>query len=166
MSIPYVGEIKMFGGSFAPVGWELCHGQLLSISEQEVLFALIGTTYGGDGQTTFAVPDLRSRVPIGRSVQRQLGALGGAESVTLTAQQLPAHSHTTVAGSAKQTSSSPAGRLWAASGSTPYSSQPAETSMSSGSLAPAGNGTPHENRPPYMAVNFIIATQGIFPSQE
>ncbi|MBD8608534.1 phage tail protein [Aeromicrobium sp. CFBP 8757] len=165
MSTPYVGEIKMFSGTFAPVGWEFCRGQLLPISEFETLFVLVGTTYGGDGQNTFAVPDLRGRIPIGRSARRPLGDAGGQESVTLATPHLPSHRHGVAASSAGATSNAPADRVWAASGSTPYASDGPSTRMSGAALTASGGGQPHENRPPFLAINFIIATQGIFPSQ-
>ena len=166
MSSPYIGEIKMFAGTFAPAGWEFCSGQTLAISQYDILYALIGTTYGGDGVNTFRLPDLRGRLPIGRSNQRQLGQPGGSETVTLTAQQLPLHTHGVVGGSGAATSTSPDGRRFAASGSTPYAGPGgSRTAMSTTAVTPTGGGQPHENRPPYMAINFIIATEGIYPGQ-
>lgn len=164
MSEHFIGEIRMFGGQFAPEGWALCNGQLFSISEYEALFVLIGTTYGGDGVSNFAVPNLSSRIPIGRGGNNQLGATGGQESVTLTANQLPTHTHQAVASSSGGTASSPDGRVWAASSATPYGTGGTTVPMSSSATTSAGRSLPHENRPPFLAVTFIIALQGIFPS--
>jgi microcystin-dependent protein len=168
----YVGEIRMFGGNFAPVGWAFCDGSLLPISENETLFALIGTTYGGDGQTTFALPDLRGRLPLHMGTNPStgtaylLGAKSGVETVTLTPGQLPRHTHTVQASALAGTSNTPEGNVWA-SGKLLYadgSSSPALT-MSPGSLSSAGNNQPHSNIMPYLTISFIIALEGIFPSQ-
>ncbi|HVI34994.1 MAG TPA: tail fiber protein [Gaiellales bacterium] len=165
MSDPYIGEIRVFGGNFAPVGWLLCQGQLLPISEFDALFNLIGTTYGGDGQTTFALPDLASRIPYHQGSGYVLGQTGGAEQVTLTQQQIPVHTHTANASSANADQPGPAGNVWGAGTLTGYTaSQPANTTMNPAALLPAGGNQPHENMPPYVCVNFIIATEGIYPS--
>ena len=165
MSNPYVGEIRMFGGNFAPVGWAFCNGQLLPISENPTLFNLIGTTYGGDGQTTFALPNLQSRVPIHQGNAHVIGEVGGAESVTLALAQIPAHTHTPQASSSPGTSASPSGNVWAAWSDAQYSATAPAAAMASPALAPAGGSQPHENMPPFVAVNFIISLFGIFPSQ-
>jgi microcystin-dependent protein len=173
MGSPYVGEIRMFAGTFAPVGWAFCDGSLLSIAENEVLFVLIGTTYGGDGQTTFQLPDLRGRVPMhwgqGQGLSnRLLGEYGGTESVTLTAAQLPVHTHPVLAQTGIGTQASPAGGVWAVSpvSTAPlYSAGPPATAMNAGAIAPSGGSQPHDNMIPFQAVNFIISLYGIFPSQ-
>ena len=165
MSDPYVGEIRMFAGNFAPVGWSLCQGQLLSISDYDVLFNLIGTTYGGDGQTTFALPNLQSRVPLHQGAGYQLGSLGGVESVTLTPQQLPVHSHLANGSDATANLTSPAGAVWATSSRSAYSSAAPTASMSPTALAASGGGQPHDNMPPFLVINFIISLYGIYPSQ-
>lgn len=164
MSEYYVGEIRMFGGTFAPEGWALCNGQQLQIRDYDLLFNLIGTTYGGDGLNTFALPNLSSRIPIGRGGNNPLGATGGQESVTLTANQLPTHTHQAVASSSGGTASSPDGRVWAASSATPYGTGGTTVPMSSSATTSAGRSLPHENRPPFLAVTFIIALQGLYPS--
>lgn len=164
MSEAYVGEIRMFAGTFAPAGWLMCDGQLLSIAEHDVLFALVGTTYGGNGMDTFALPDLRSRIPIGSGPSRPIGSAPGQESVTLLQSHLPAHTHHVTATSAAATATSPQGHVWAAAGNQPYAAS-ANTSMSPAALTATGGSQPHENRPPFLALNFIICEYGIFPSR-
>jgi len=169
MSNPFVGEIRMFGGNFAPLGWAFCDGTLLSISEYEVLFNLIGTTYGGDGQNTFALPDLRGRVPIHQGSNQGstyvIGQLGGAESVTLTPNQLPAHSHQALVSSSAATSNTPVGNVWANWTGAQYSDLGADTTMNPAAIGPVGGNQPHDNMVPFLAVNFIISLFGVFPSQ-
>jgi microcystin-dependent protein len=173
----FIGEIRMFGGNFAPRGWALCDGQLLPISQYTALFSLLGTTYGGDGRTTFALPDLRGRVPIhaghgpGLSDYR-LGQTGGQETVTLTTQQIPAHSHTAsvsqAADSSVGTSDKPENMLPARNAaSTPQYGTTANVNMSGASVSVGNTGgnLPHENMQPYVTVNYIIALEGIFPSR-
>jgi microcystin-dependent protein len=170
MSEPFIGEIRMFGGNFAPNGWALCEGQLLAISENEALFALIGTTYGGDGQQTFALPDLRGRVPIhqGQGLglsNRTIGERLGAETVTLTANQLPAHAHP-IAATGVATLSSPNGTRYGNTGPHgTYVNTATNAQFSAQASASAGGSQPHENMMPFQCVNFIIALFGIFPSQ-
>lgn len=172
MSLPYIGEIRMFAGNFAPNGWAFCDGQLVPISENDALFTLIGTTYGGDGETTFALPDLRSRVPVHAGQGPGLsgyvmGESGGTEQVTLTASQLPGHTHVPTASSDAATASGPAGRVWAASANYRAFAPPqgaGATALSPGALAPAGGSQPHDNMLPYQAVSFIISLFGIFPT--
>jgi microcystin-dependent protein len=161
---PYIGEIRMFSGTFAPYGWSFCDGTLLPINDNEALFNLIGTTYGGDGQENFALPDLRSRIPVGVGPNRVLGQSGGQETVTLNSLNLPVHSHRPRAGSAEGTSSEPRDRVWAASGAKPYSSEGPDVPMSASALSSAGGNAPHENMPPYLAVNYIISLFGVYPS--
>lgn len=166
MSSPFVGEIRMFAGNFAPVGWAFCQGQLLPISENDVLFNLIGTTYGGDGQNTFALPNLASRIPVHVGPGFALGQAAGAESVTLTTSQIPAHSHVPASTDTVGNQASPAGGVWAALGSgTIYTDPPANTAMAASALNPSGGSQPHDNMVPFLCVNFIISLFGIFPSQ-
>jgi microcystin-dependent protein len=168
MSESYMGEIRMIGFNFAPAGWALCNGQLLSIADNEALFYLIGTTYGGDGQTTFALPNLQSRVPMHQGNGHGLSEMGGAEQVTLSVSQLPAHIHLPQATQYYGgTSSDPTGNIWAMSeASKQYvaGDQP-NAPMSPAAMARTGGGQPHENRPPYQAIYFVIALSGIYPSQ-
>ena len=166
MSNPYIAEIRMFAGNFAPAGWAFCQGQVLSIAQYTALFNLIGTTYGGDGQTTFALPDLRGRLPVHRGNGFTIGQMAGEENVTLTANQLPLHTHAALADANAGTQTSPAGNLWAASNNHPYSAAAAiNTLMASAALGVAGGNQPHDNMHPFLAVNFIISLFGIFPSQ-
>jgi microcystin-dependent protein len=170
MAQPYVGEIKMFAGNFAPAGWMFCQGQLLPISEQETLFALIGTTYGGDGESTFALPDLRGRLPIhmgqgGGLDNRVLGETGGSEEVTLMTNQIPAHTHSFVAISDVGNQTSPVGNLAAQSlNVVPFINDAPSASFNAGAISPAGGSQAHTNFQPYLCVNFIISLFGIFPS--
>jgi microcystin-dependent protein len=168
MAQPYVGEIRMFAGNFAPAGWMFCEGQLLPISENETLFNLIGTTYGGDGQSTFALPDLRGRVPVHFGGGFTLAEAGGAETATLTVQQIPAHSHTLAGSSNFATAASPQDAVPAASNVVnvnAYGTDQPASSVSPNSVGAAGGSQPHENFQPYVCVNFIISLFGIFPSQ-
>jgi microcystin-dependent protein len=154
----------MFGGNFAPVGWVFCNGQVLSISEYEVLFTLLGTTYGGDGQQTFAVPDLRGRVPVHIGTGFNLGQSGGAEAVTLTASQMPAHSHSFLTSAGLPNTPSPANAVPAVPGTEIYG-EDAPLPYNPQKVLLSGGSQPHENLQPYTCVSFIIATEGIFPSQ-
>ncbi|HXI91709.1 MAG TPA: tail fiber protein [Blastocatellia bacterium] len=164
MAQPYVGEIRMFAGNFAPAGWMFCEGQLLPISENETLFTLIGTTYGGDGQSTFALPDLRGRVPIHFGNGFTLAETGGTETVTLTVQQIPAHSHPVLASANAGNATQPAGNLTAQNASvTIYRPQDPVVSMNAQSVGSTGGSQPHENFQPYLCVDFIISLFGIFP---
>lgn len=170
MSQPFIGEIRMFGGNFAPRGWMFCNGQLLSIAQNTALFSLLGTTYGGNGQTTFALPDLRGRVPVhfGQGpglTNRSLGETAGVETVTLTTSTLPSHSHTPNASAAAGTQASPTGGFWAAAGQLRYSAGAPSVAFHAGAAALSGGGQPHENMVPYTAVSFIMAVEGIFPSR-
>jgi microcystin-dependent protein len=163
VSSPYIGEIRLFAGNFAPLGWLFCQGQLLPISQYDVLFNLIGTTYGGDGQETFALPNLASRIPMHVGPGYVLGEEGGFEQVTLTTVQLPLHSHA-AQGSNAGASASPANAVWASSTYSAYSDQSPDAAMAPTALAPSGGSQPHENMPPFLAINFIIATEGVYPS--
>ncbi|MDQ3985615.1 MAG: tail fiber protein [Actinomycetota bacterium] len=165
MSQPYVGEIRMFGGNFPPNGWAFCDGQLLAISENETLFQLIGTTYGGDGEETFALPNLQSRSPIHQGSGFVLGEQGGVESVTLTVQQLPAHSHALLASATVATALDPANNLTAEASKRYYANPPASpTPMSPNSVTPTGGSQPHDNMQPFLCISFIISLFGVFPS--
>lgn len=168
----YVGEIRMFAGNFAPVGWVLCNGQLLSIAENDLLFMLLGTTYGGDGQTNFAVPDLRGRIPIhmGQNpttgTTYSIGQKGGSETVTLTVDQLASHTHPVYA--TKQTGdlANPSNAVWATSNLNQFSDQGVvDTVMAADTVSPAGGGQAHDNMMPFLCVNYIIAAEGLFPSR-
>jgi microcystin-dependent protein len=168
MAEPYIGEIRMFAGNFAPADWMFCDGQLLPISENEALFALIGTTYGGDGQTTFALPDLRGRVPVHQAAAlgtRTIGETGGVENVTLTIAQMPAHSHAMRASSAVANLATPQNNVTGQAAAKLYRGGSPSVSLPPQSLAVAGGVQPHENFQPYLCVSFIIAVFGIFPSQ-
>ena len=176
MSDPFLGEIVLFGGNFAPRGWAFCDGQLLAISSNSALFSILGTIYGGDGRTTFALPDLRGRAPLGPRTGPGLstyseGQKGGLEQVTLNTAQIPSHSHAATANAVEPAGNSndAAGNFWAddagvASGT--YHSGPGNATMNAGAITVANNGgnQPHENRQPWLAVNYIIALQGFFPS--
>jgi microcystin-dependent protein len=167
MAQPYVGEIRMFAGNFAPAGWMFCEGQLLPISENETLFQLIGTTYGGDGQSTFALPDLRGRIPIHQGNNFILAETGGAEEITLTVQQIPAHSHPMLCTGNLAGGTSPTGQLLAltqAATVTPYGTDAPLVALSPQSVSSTGGSQPHTNFQPYLCVDFIISLFGIFPS--
>jgi microcystin-dependent protein len=164
MAQPYVGEIRMIASNFAPVDWMFCQGQTLPISTNEALFSAIGTTYGGDGMTNFMLPDLRSRFPVHAGTSYGIGQTGGLEKVTLTIDQLPAHSHQPTASSDIGTTPSPSNAVWAASPDTPFTNDGPDSTMRFDLLAYAGSGGSHENLPPYLAVNFIIATVGAVPT--
>jgi microcystin-dependent protein len=165
MAQPYVGEIRMFGGNFAPAGWMFCDGQLLPISENETLFQLIGTTYGGDGQSTFALPDLRGRVPIHQGNGFILAETGGAEQITLNTNQIPVHSHVPLSSSTGG-SDSPSNNFWGTSTSgNPYVAAPGNLVMNPAAIGSIGGSQPHENMIPYLGISHIISLFGIFPSQ-
>jgi microcystin-dependent protein len=166
MAQPYVGEIRMFAGNFAPAGWMFCEGQLLPISEYETLFNLIGTTYGGDGQSTFALPDLRGRIPLHFGNGFTLAETGGVETVTLTVSQIPAHSHALLGTSSNATAPSPASDVYAQSLTVSfYNSGTPNAAMAAGTGGSTGGSQPHNNFQPYLCVDFIISLFGIFPSQ-
>jgi microcystin-dependent protein len=171
MSDPFVAEIRMFPGNFAPKGWAFCNGQLLPISQNTTLFSLLGTTYGGNGTSNFALPDLQGRAPMhpgqgpGLSL-RDLGEEGGQETVTLAVQEIPLHNHTANASTNPTNTQSPAGAVWSkeiGAGFLDYGGLTGNNQMSPAALAPTGGGQPHQNMQPYLTVNFIIALQGVFP---
>jgi microcystin-dependent protein len=165
MSSPFIGEIRMFGGNFAPAGWAFCNGALMPISENDAMFNLIGTTYGGDGQSTFALPNLQSRVPVHVGPGFALAQSGGVEQVTLTTVQIPAHSHVPLANSSTGNLPAPTGAVWAASSLNEYSSNAPGQTMDPAAIGSAGGSQPHDNMLPFLAINFIISLFGIFPSQ-
>lgn len=173
MSDPFIGEIRMFGGSFPPVGWMFCDGQLMPISENDALFVLIGTTYGGDGQETFALPNLQSRVPVhsgtGAGVTYQLGETGGVESVTLSVQQIPGHNHAMMTTATNQQLSPQGGVMATATSSqagvTAYQDAAPAVALSPTSISSAGGSQPHDNIQPTLCVSYIISLFGIFPQQ-
>jgi microcystin-dependent protein len=166
MAQPYVGEIRMFAGNFAPAGWMFCEGQLLPISENETLFQLIGTTYGGDGQSTFALPDLRGRLPLHQGNGFILAETGGAEEITLTANQIPTHSHPLLASGAAGNTGSPGDSVVAQTDGTVslYIADVPGANLSPQAVQPVGGSQPHNNFQPYLCVDFIISLFGIFPS--
>src|SRR5690348_16976014 len=165
MAQPYVGEIRIFAGNFAPAGWMFCAGQLLPISENETLFNLIGTTYGGDGQSTFALPDLQGRIPIHFGNGFVLAETGGVESVTLTTNQIPAHTHPFLGSSQTATAALAPGNVLAKAATNIYvAGQPADTNMSANAIPSVGGSQPHTNFQPYLCISFIISLFGIFPS--
>lgn len=162
MAEPYVGEIRMFAGNFAPDQWALCDGRVMSIAENEILFSLLGTTYGGDGQGTFGLPDLRGRAPMHQSSSYPLGQKGGVESVTLNQLQLGAHTHAAVAGTGGTAANSPNGAYWGTSSVNSYSAAAPNTPLNA--ISPSGGGQAHDNMMPFLPVNFIIALNGLYPS--
>jgi microcystin-dependent protein len=168
MAQPYVGEIRMFAGNFPPSGWMFCSGQLLPISENETLFQLIGTTYGGDGQSTFALPDLQGRLPMHFGNGFILAETGGAEQITLTVQQIPSHTHVLLASSNIAAQVAPtaqvAGKNSGASNS-PYGTDQPQSTLAPQAIGSTGGSQPHTNFQPYLCIEFIISLFGIFPSQ-
>src|SRR5438105_4410823 len=165
MAQPYVGEIRIFAGNFAPAGWMFCEGQLLPISEYETLFNLIGTTYGGDGQSTFALPDLRGRVPLHFGNGFTLAETGGVETITLTVSQIPAHSHAFLCSADTAGGVNPGGALIGQSDSTNLlRANAGNTNLSPSAITSVGGSQPHNNFQPYLCVDFIISLFGIFPS--
>ena len=165
MAQPYVGEIRMFGGNFAPAGWMFCEGQLLPISENETLFQLIGTTYGGDGESTFGLPDLRGRLPIHQGNGFILAETGGAEEITLTTQQMPAHTHAFLGAATGGNEINAGGNLPANSPIVkPYINIGPDGNMNTAAISPVGGSQPHTNFQPYLCIDFIISLFGIFPS--
>ena len=173
MADPFIGEIRMFAGNFAPIGWALCNGQLLSISQNTALFSLLGTYYGGDGRTTFGLPNLQGAAPLmagqgpGLS-DRSLGEVGGEAAVTLTTAEMPLHPHSASATASPGNAPDPAGAVWGvaavARGTAMYTGSPGTSpQMSPQALGIAGSSQPHNNMPPYLALTFIICLQGVFP---
>ncbi len=168
MGEPFIGEIRMFGGSFAPAGWAFCSGQLMPISENDALFNLIGTTYGGDGQETFALPDLQGRIPMHPgSNHPTIGEKGGTESVTLNTNQIPSHTHPALCNSNNGTQSTPLQNFWSASAVQLYvdPGNAVPIAMAPQNVGPAGGSQPHENMGPFLVISFILSLFGVFPHQ-
>jgi microcystin-dependent protein len=163
MSDPFIGEVRMFAGNFAPRGWEFCDGRLLPISSYTALFSLLGTTYGGNGASTFALPDLRGRIPVHMGASHVIGELGGNESVTLTVAQMPPHRHPLAANVPPSSGSAPGHGFGAPSDSKLYA--PVDGVDPLGGNRAVGGSGPHENMMPFLAVSFIIALEGIYPSR-
>lgn len=169
MSTPYLGEIRMVGFPFAPKGWAQCNGQTMPINQNQALFSLLGTTFGGDGRTTFLLPDFRGRTPLepgtrGNTPTYTYGQREGEELHTLVTAEMPAHNHIPTASSASFTLPSPSGNFWA-TGSQQYAASPINTPMAPNAIANFGGSQGHENRSPYLVINFIIALSGIFPTR-
>jgi microcystin-dependent protein len=166
MAQPYIGEIRMFAGNFAPAGWMFCEGQLVPISENDALFTLIGTTYGGDGQQTFGLPDLRGRLPVHQGQGFPLGASGGVETVTLTVQQIPAHTHPMLGSTNTASSAVPTSNTIGKSTAVDLfvNAQPGDL-LHPSSVLQIGGSQPHDNFQPYLCVSFIISLYGLFPTQ-
>jgi microcystin-dependent protein len=165
MSEPFLGQVKLVAFSFAPHGYALCNGQLLPISQNTALFSLLGTTFGGNGTTTFALPNLQSRTPIHSGNGFTLGQQGGEENHTLILGEMPAHTHLVLGDSAEAAQGSPVGNTWSAkAASTPFSAS-TNTHLNGGALAVTGGGQPHPNLQPYLVINFVIALAGVFPSR-
>ncbi len=166
MAEPFLGEIRIMSFPFAPKGWALCNGQLLPINQNQALFSLLGTTYGGNGQTTFALPDLRTRVPIHMGTNHILGQAAGEKAHTLAVGELPAHTHALSANGADGTANTALGNLLAKSLANVYAAPQALVAMNPATVQPVGGGQPHENMMPFLTLNFCIALQGIFPSPD
>lgn len=172
MSEPFIGEIRIFAGNFAPRGWAFCQGQLLPIAQNDALFALLGTTYGGDGRTTFALPNLAGRIPIHQGTgpglsPRPIGQAGGTETVTVSAQEMPSHTHAALCSNTGSNQASPVGNFWSTDpgGNTAAYSNTAGSQMATTAIGTTGGGQPHNNLQPFLVINYIIALQGIFPSR-
>ena len=167
MSEPFLGEIKIISWNFPPKGWTFCNGQLLPINQNQALFSILGTTYGGDGRVNFGLPNLQGRTPVHVGNGISLGEMGGETSHTLNISELPAHNHVPLGSSTPANLTSAAGNLWAQVGAGLYSAVPPQpdVAMNPACILPVGGSQPHENMSPYLVLNFIIALQGIFPSQ-
>lgn len=165
MSEPFIGEVKLFANSYAPRGWALCNGQILPINTNQALYSLIGTTYGGDGVTNFALPDLRGRVPIHTGAGIPLGQSAGEEQHTLTIQELPNHTHQVHASTNPANAPSPLNNAWAAQPGQYQAASGTLSQMNTGAISSAGNSQPHNNMQPFLVLNYCIAVQGIFPSR-
>jgi microcystin-dependent protein len=168
MADPFIGEIRIFAGNFAPVSWAFCNGQMLSIAQYDALFTLIGTTYGGDGETTFALPDLRGRIPVHAANVVQLGEAAGMEQFTLGPTHVPAHTHELHASSSAANAGIPTGNVVAdvtLAGPLLYGAVASDATMSAAAIEPVGLSQPHENRMPFLTMSYIICLEGIYPSR-
>jgi microcystin-dependent protein len=164
MSTPYLGEIKIISWNFAPKGWAFCNGQLLPINQNQALFFILGTTYGGDGRVNFGLPNLQGRSPIHVGNGIVLGEMGGETAHTLNISELPAHNHVPVGAASAGTLTSAAGNLWSPNSANPFGPT-GGAAMNPAAISAVGGNQPHENMSPYLVLNFVIALQGIFPSQ-
>jgi microcystin-dependent protein len=164
MATPFLSEIKLFSFNFAPKGWAMCNGQLLPINQNQALFSLLGTTYGGDGRVNFGLPDLRGRVPMHMGNGHTLGERGGEQSHTLTIPEMAAHTHPVTGCSDQASLTTPAGNLWGKDASSPYAAS-GNTTMLPADITSVGGSQPHLNMSPFLTLTFCIALQGIFPSQ-
>lgn len=165
MSEPFLGEIKIVAFNFAPKGWALCNGQTLAIQQNQALFSLFGTMYGGNGQTTFGLPNLQGRAPVHFGSNITLGQVGGEESHTLNINEMAAHTHFPSGNSGDPNAGSAGGNTWAANAANPYSSSAPNVTMSPTTITATGGSQPHNNMQPYLVLNFIVALQGLFPSR-
>jgi len=165
MSAPFIGEVKMISWNFAPSGWAFCNGQLLPIAQNQALFSILGTIYGGDGRTTFALPNLQGATPVHAGNGITQGQRGGEAAHALTTNEIPLHTHTAQGTTATATSGTPTGNIWASQSASPFSSSAPNVVMSAAAFNNAGASQPHSNLQPYTVVNFIIALQGIFPTR-
>jgi microcystin-dependent protein len=165
MSEPFLGELKVISWNFAPKGWAFCNGQLLPINQNQALFSILGTTYGGDGRQTFGLPNLQGRTPVHLGQGINLGQFGGEQNHTLLANEMPAHTHPANGTTTGNTLSSPSGSFWGSGGLSSYNTANPNSNMSAAAISSAGGGQAHNNLQPYLVLNIIIALQGIFPSQ-
>lgn len=170
MSEPYIGEIRMVGFNFPPAGWAMCDGQLISISQNDALFTLIGTTYGGDGQETFALPNLQSRLPMHAGTgpgltNKVLAEAAGVESVTLSTQQIPVHTHPLLGAALPGADETPQSNMTGQTFSNTYANLPPFVALNPGAVQPVGGSQPHENMHPFLVISFIISLYGVFPQQ-
>lgn len=164
MAEPFLGEVKVISWNYAPRGWAFCNGQLLPINQNQALFSILGTTYGGDGRVSFGLPNLQGRTPVHVGEGIVLGESAGEATHTLNIQELPAHTHPMIGSSSPGTLPNPASNVWGSSSANPYGSA-VNTAMNPAAILPIGSNLPHENMSPYLVLNFIIALQGIFPSR-
>ena len=167
MSTPYIGECRLVGFNFAPVNWSICNGATIAISENETLFALVGTTYGGDGVQTFQIPDLQGRVPVHQGPSYVIGQRAGVENVTITTQTMPSHNHITLCGTNAGSSNSPQNNLPATNATTKLyvTTGAPDAPMNGAMIGLAGGSQPHENMQPFLVMNWIISLFGVFPTQ-
>lgn len=162
---PFLAEIKLISFNFPPKGWAFCNGQLLQINQNQALFSLLGTTYGGDGRTTFALPNLQGRLPLHVGSGFSLGERAGEDAHTLDNNEMPAHNHQVTASANPADQASPAGNLWANGGQQNYTASPPNVQMNQAAITSVGGSQPHNNQSPYLVLNYVIALQGIYPSQ-
>ncbi len=162
---PFLGEIMITSFNFAPQGWATCDGQLMNIQQNQALYALLGTTFGGDGTTTFALPQLQGRVPLGKSASLQLGSASGESGHILNTNEIPSHTHSVLASNTDANQPSPAGNVWA-KGTEAYQTGASNTNMNASAVSCTGGGQAHSNMQPYLVLNFVIAIWGVFPTRD